>query len=200
MTSTSRESETQAAVWDARLRSPDLTAEERERFAEWKCDRQNAECFDQLQTALSTLRDAADHPQLRGLRESARIVERRSARSGLIGRVALAASLVVIVGVSISWVLKQPGTDSWSTGAGEIRTVALRDGSSVTIHSSTRLEAVWSEHQRRIRLLAGRALFRVAKDPLRPFVVSAGSSTITALGTTFDVQLRSEALRVILLE
>jgi len=212
----SRESEAQAASWDARLRSHDLTPEEREQFAAWlKRDEQNAECFDQLQTALATLRNAADHPQLRGLRESARIVERRSARLGLLGRIAIAASVVAIVGASAFWMLNRHapatmsasltqshsgGIDSWSTAAGERRTLTLRDGSSVTMNAATRLEAEWFDNQRRLRLLAGQALFRVAKDPLRPFVVSAGSRTVTALGTTFDVQLRPEALRVTLLD
>ncbi|MBS0421351.1 MAG: FecR domain-containing protein [Proteobacteria bacterium] len=216
MTLTSRESEAQAASWDARLRSHDLTPEERERFAAWlKNDEQNAHSFDQLQTALATLRQAADHPQLRGLRESARIMERRSARIGRFGRAAIAASVVAMVGVSAFWISNrhaavavsslqpQPhssGIDSWSTGAGERRTLTLRDGSTVTMNAATRLEAEWFDNQRRLRLLAGQALFRVAKDPLRPFVVSAGSRVVTALGTTFDVQLRSEALRVTLLD
>jgi transmembrane sensor len=216
VTLTPRESDAQAASWDARLRSHDSTSEDRERFAAWRnSDPQNAESFERLQSALATLRNAADSPQLRGLLESARIVEHRSARFALFGRVAIAASIAVIMGTAAFWLLTRHApvmlssesmqyhsrsTDTWSTGAGERRTLALRDGSSVTMNASTRLEAEWFDNQRRIRLLAGQALFRVATDPLRPFVVSAGSRTVTALGTTFDVQLRPAALRVTLID
>src|SRR3546814_18572093 len=52
--------------------------------------------------------------------------------------------------------------------------------------------------RRDITLLAGRALFDVAKDPQRPFVVKAGDRTITALGTLFDVDVSPTELRVTL--
>ena len=218
----SRDSEAEAASWDARLRSHDCTPEERVRFAAWLTeDFHHQESFDRLQAALSGLRKAADHPQLRGLREYARMVERRSAQFRMLVRVAMAASLATIVVASAIWLRPHPapfapvagstlartsapsaasGTDFWSTSGGERRTIALPDGSSVTLNASTQLEAEWLAGERRIRLLAGQALFRVSKDPSRPFVVIAGQRTVTALGTTFDVQLSPNALRVTLLE
>src|SRR3546814_12246707 len=54
--------------------------------------------------------------------------------------------------------------------------------------------------RRDITLLAGRALFDVAKDPQRPFVVKAGDRTITALGTLFDVDVSPTELRATLAE
>jgi transmembrane sensor len=219
--STSRVSDAHAAAWDARLRSYDCTPDERARFAEWlKEDVENKESFDRLQAALSVLRKAADHPQLRGLRESARMVERRSTRFRVHGRAAIAAGVATIA-ASVFWLLPRElsfwppkdstpartsaipsgtGTGPWSTGVGERRTVALADGSSVTLNASTRLEAEWLPGERRIRLLTGQALFRVSKDPSRPFVVSVGQRTVTALGTTFDVRLTSAALQVTLIE
>jgi transmembrane sensor len=52
----------------------------------------------------------------------------------------------------------------------------------------------------RIRLVAGQALFRVAKDKTRPFIVTAGDRTVTALGTAFDVRLEAHKVEVTLLE
>jgi transmembrane sensor len=40
-----------------------------------------------------------------------------------------------------------------------------------------------------VRLLAGQAMFYVAKDQHRPFVVTAGDQRVTAVGTAFDVNI-----------
>jgi transmembrane sensor len=219
---TSREPEAQAASWDARLRSHDSTPAERERFAAWlNEDARNRESFDRLQATLSLLRKSADHPQLRSLRESARMLELRSARYSLLRRVAMIAGLTTIVVGSVFWQMQRHppfsriadssleqaivtfssnGNDAWSTDAGEWKHIALPDGSSITMNASSRVVAEFLVNERRIRLLAGRAFFRVAKNPARPFVVTAGQGTVTALGTTFDVRLSPDDLRVTLVE
>jgi transmembrane sensor len=58
----------------------------------------------------------------------------------------------------------------------------------------------YSGEQRLITLLKGQALFEVAKDPARPFIVTAGAQRVVALGTTFDVRLNDKAVEVILVE
>jgi len=219
---TSGEPEAQAASWDARLRSHDCTPAERERFSAWlNQDARNQQSFDRLQIALSLLRKSADDPRLRSLRESARMLERRSARYSLLGRVAMMASLAAIVTVSVFWQVRRhalfpsvaesslaqtiasfnsTGSDAWTTHAGEWKHIVLPDGSSITMNASSRLETEFLDKERRIRLLAGQALFRVSKNPTRPFIVTAGERTVTALGTTFDVRLSPGELRVTLVE
>jgi transmembrane sensor len=54
--------------------------------------------------------------------------------------------------------------------------------------------------ERTVRLLRGEAHFAVVRDPARPFVVRAGQARIRALGTAFNVQLRGEAVDVIVTE
>jgi transmembrane sensor len=44
----------------------------------------------------------------------------------------------------------------------------------------------------------GRAKFDVAKDPLRPFTVTAGHKTVVATGTAFSVELLRDQMRVLL--
>ncbi|MHB8817170.1 MAG: FecR family protein [Steroidobacteraceae bacterium] len=92
------------------------------------------------------------------------------------------------------------GHDAWRTDAREWKHIALPDGSTVTMNGSSRLEAEFLVNERRIRLVAGQALFRVSKNPARPFVVAAGRGTVTALGTTFEVSLKPDDLRVTLVE
>jgi ferric-dicitrate binding protein FerR (iron transport regulator) len=68
------------------------------------------------------------------------------------------------------------------------RTVQLADGSSVVLYmnSELRFSDVFEEDQRSVRL-KGKADFKVAKDPSRPFTVYHGEISTTALGTEFTV-------------
>ncbi|MBI4626652.1 MAG: FecR domain-containing protein [Verrucomicrobia bacterium] len=49
-------------------------------------------------------------------------------------------------------------------------------------------------------LARGKAHFTVAKNPSRPFVVSAGGGDVQAVGTVFNIRLRSEAIEVFVTE
>jgi transmembrane sensor len=210
-----------AAAWDARLRSHDCSAEERVRFTAWLSDdTRHREAFDRLQTVLSALRDAGEHPQLRALRESASLVALRAARRRLIARWAVAASIAAVVMSIGLWSLHRgpapaisdsvrspvaaPLTSTtaaiWSTAPREKKTIALPDGSSVTLNASTRIESEWLARERRIRLMSGEALFHVAKDKTRPFIVTAGDQSVTAVGTAFDVRVDTDKVQVTLLE
>jgi transmembrane sensor len=77
--------------------------------------------------------------------------------------------------------------DSYATGIGEQRTIQLADGSTVELNARSKLRVHLTEHQRDVTLLDGQALFRVAKDKHRPFVVHAGDTQVRAVGTEFDV-------------
>jgi transmembrane sensor len=54
--------------------------------------------------------------------------------------------------------------------------------------------------RRNVRLVAGTALFTVAKDPARPFVVTVGDVTVHAVGTEFCVQLDPKNVDVLVTE
>src|SRR4029453_5706266 len=49
---------------------------------------------------------------------------------------------------------------------------------------------------RSVRLLKGEAYFSVSPDPRHPFRVIAGDTTITVLGTAFDVRLDAQGTTV----
>jgi transmembrane sensor len=76
---------------------------------------------------------------------------------------------------------------SISTQVGEIREVTLADGSSVRLSAETELHISLSSNKRTVVIDHGAALFRVAKDPTRPFIVNAAGARIQATGTMFAV-------------
>jgi transmembrane sensor len=89
---------------------------------------------------------------------------------------------------------------SYSTAIGEQRTIQLLDGSTVELNARSRIQVRLSDHRRDVALLEGQALFRVAKDKQRPFVVQAGDAQVRAVGTEFDVYKKQTGTVVTVVE
>ncbi|MBB3928624.1 transmembrane sensor [Sphingobium jiangsuense] len=86
----------------------------------------------------------------------------------------------------------------YHTATGERRTVELEDGSHVVLDSGSAITVDYGRAERRVKLLAGRAWFDVARDSARPFAVAASDIRVTVTGTAFDVDLASDAVDIAL--
>lgn len=75
----------------------------------------------------------------------------------------------------------------YSTRVGEIRQEKLADGSVIVLDTNTRIEVAYTAQKRQLTLLSGQGHFDVAHNTQRPFVVSFGKNSVTAVGTSFDV-------------
>jgi transmembrane sensor len=100
----------------------------------------------------------------------------------------VAASVVAVFGVGRYWRKAIPD-QTYSTAFGEVRKVVLADRSVVTLNTDTRIKVRFTEELREICLLQGEALFDVAKNKSRPFIVSAGGTKVRAVGTSFTVSM-----------
>jgi len=89
---------------------------------------------------------------------------------------------------------------SYRTAIGEVQEVPLVDGSSATLSSDSQILVTLSRGERHVDLQRGEAFFVVAKDPSRPFVVSANGRRATAVGTRFAVRREDGAVRVVVTE
>jgi transmembrane sensor len=58
----------------------------------------------------------------------------------------------------------------------------------------------FAARERFVDLLDGQALFRVAKDKARPFIVSVNGTQVRAVGTQFDINYRKHGLVVTVVE
>ena len=110
----------------------------------------------------------------------------------------VASTLLLIAAVATAW--WQFGRSTHSTGLGEQRSIALRDGSTIELNSDSRVRIRLDEHQRTIELLRGQALFHVAKDASRPFIVHADTAAVRAVGTVFDVYRKDTGAIVTVVE
>jgi transmembrane sensor len=193
----------QAADWHARLRGGSLSEVEEARFRAWLSgDPARRREFDEISALWDKLESVANSPEvlgeLRVARAPAPAPARRSRRAFVGWALASAAGVAAAVGF-VSW-QRMLAPEIYETGVGEQRPVPLSDGSVITLNTSSRVEARISDGQRRIAILQGQANFEVAKDPARPFIVSAGKGEVLALGTTFDVYRRSGDVVVTLIE
>lgn len=110
---------------------------------------------------------------------------------------AAAASVVVALIAFAVTVLRDPII---STAIGEQRVVTLEDGTRLSLNTNTRVQVKMTRDVRHVTLLSGEALFEVAKRPTWPFVVEAGTRTVTALGTAFVVRKEERRVDVTLVE
>jgi transmembrane sensor len=99
-----------------------------------------------------------------------------------------AAGLVIAAG-GATWLTRLLQQESYSTRIGEIKEVVLADGSMVTLNTNSRIDVHYTKDRRKIHLIQGEALFDVAKNKERPFIVTAGDTQVRAVGTSFTVRL-----------
>ena len=111
---------------------------------------------------------------------------------------ALAASIAVAIVLASTWLYSQRGV--YSTEVGEQRVVNLTDGSSIELNAQSSIRVRYSDRQRHVELLEGQALFHVARNRVRPFVVDSSGTRIRAVGTEFDVYERASGTVVSVVE
>ena len=203
----------EAAAWDSQLRAPDCTNDDRARFSAWRdADPAHVVAFERLQLITATLRNNQGRADVRALRDEAlRAIGAQRRR-----RLAWAAAVIVAVALPASlWMSHASGWfrqaldtalagitggENYATGLGQRSTFVLEDGSSVDLDARSKIVVSFAPAQRDVTLVQGQAIFNVAKNPLRPFVVHAGNREIIAVGTQFDVRLDPHSVQVTLIE
>jgi transmembrane sensor len=115
-------------------------------------------------------------------------VEPRALRKRPRRAVLAVAALALLASITVLFLWAgHDAARAYSTGIGEQRTIQLADGSTVELNARSRVEVRLTDRRRDVALIEGQALFRVAKDKHRPFVVRAGDAQVRAVGTEFDV-------------
>jgi transmembrane sensor len=180
-----------AAGWAARLdRGPLSTEDERSLEAWLEQDARHQGAFMRMRAiAMHTERARALGPNFEPDRFAVPSAHRFSRRRTLwVAGLAAAACVAGIVALP----LIAPG-QAYKTQRGEVRVISLKDGSVVTLNTASRAEVDFNDATRKVRLIEGEALFEVAKDSLRPFIVDAGDASVRALGTSFSVRRLGDA-------
>ncbi len=91
-------------------------------------------------------------------------------------------------------------TQRFSTAVGHRRLVPLTDGSKVELNTASSVRTLVTKRSREVWLDRGEAYFEIAHLNGRPFVVHAGSRTVTVLGTKFAVRRDGDKVTVSVVE
>ncbi|MDQ8027449.1 MAG: FecR domain-containing protein [Brevundimonas sp.] len=192
--------EQEAAEWHMRLGERRVSTETLEAFFAWRAVPENDDAYRRVETVWAASGALAGDAAIAAAVAEA-MDRRRSGRTRfgsprtVFGAAAAVTAAVVLGLAGWGW---WSGRGVVSTAVGEQRVVQLADGSEVRLDTGSAIRVRFSEGQRRIELERGQALFEVAHDASRPFVVSAGETEVTAVGTVFDVRRVDGGARVTL--
>jgi len=189
------EIETQAKYWLWRIEQG-LSQQERQAFVAWvNQDNKHQVSLRKHSRSLSTAKLLAEFNGLFPLER-----KKTSKSKALFSQLSLVASVVffgiitseVFFNNSFSQLFQTTAMpivyQQFSTEIGEQTRFTLPDGSLVQLNTNSLLTISFSDNHRQLNLIKGEALFDVSKDKTRPFSVSSGQQSFTALGTIFNVQ------------
>jgi transmembrane sensor len=191
----------EALAWLARLQRADLSEADGEAFEAWLVNPAHRDAYAVALSVWHEYEAAAPAVlvELDAMRAPTHVIAfgRKAApsRRWLIGAggFAAAASLAVVL---IPPMLAASQVQTFATGKGERREIALADGSTVHLNAETTLKVRYTGDRRAIEMAEGEAIFDVRRDAARPFTVATPSREVRVLGTQFDVRSRSGDLTV----
>lgn len=200
---------TEAERWFVRLLDADTHDPSRREFERWvAADPVHARAYREADALWNLGTEAARHPDLRLAANRAMHGEwpgpARQLRVWLAPAMAVVAAVLFLGGLVAVW-WPAAGADQhgvrYETRTGQQQAVQLQDGSALLLDTDSLVVAHYSSEAREVVLLHGRVEFRVRHDDDWPFVVSAGTGTVTDVGTTFQVSIgHRHDVSVVLLE
>jgi transmembrane sensor len=189
----------QAAEWFGR-REGGLTSAQEAEFQRWlAADERHAAHYGQFDETWSLLAELEG--RMRVAAGGGSSSARRGWRFSRICFPALAAAAAVALGI-ILWQRPSAGNVRYSiaTETDGMKKLELPEGSVIRLNSDTTVAIDFTAGERRVDLQRGEAHFTVARNPSRPFMVTAAGVSVRAVGTAFNVALKSARLEVLVTE
>lgn len=173
-------------------------------FNAWHAaDDRNARVYGELEELTGTIAQLQDLRFSNDLLEAIPLAPARSSRPRLewltaVPKSALGLAAAVMITTLAVFLWSTPET--YTSTVGQVRRIALSDGSLLTLGADSEVRVDISSRERDIELTRGQAFFIVHKDPARPFLVKADGGSIRAVGTQFDVVRRPRGVTVTVVE
>ncbi len=133
-----------------------------------------------------------------------KVAKRRRIKTYIIPLVASIALLLAISGSFILTQMKNTESKYYTYLTNNDKTdLTMEDGTQITLNKNSRLtySDKYGKEMRSVQL-EGEAYFNVTKDSLKPFRITMGNSTITVLGTSFNLknEIKSSSITATLIE
>ena len=208
----------EAAEWNQRLAAGDLDESQQREYKLWLRSPLNARemariCLIDTLLHRGALRSGAGHrapakiidfeayAPITRPRAHAQSTGRPRASGWKVAAAAATAGLLILTAVFMMTLRDVTPTEHLIvTRVGKWDKQLLEDGSVVYVGPDTELRFHFGTELRSIAVLRGEALFEVAKDPGRPFVVGTSAGSVRAVGTEFAVAYQGDSVVVTVAE
>jgi len=189
----------EAASWFARLQGEAATGDDWLAFERWlQASPAHARAYERLEALWIDLdyapvaRDLGGRPLLaaRG-RLVGGAVGNPGRRAWLAAGAAIAAGLVAAVGIGL-WTAPRAASQTYQTAAGQTRQVVLADGTRVQLNAASKITVSLGLDTRRVQMDDAEAVFDVAHDAARPFLIAVGDRQVRVVGTEFNLRHRAD--------
>lgn len=185
---------TQAAEWVVLMsneETPPSTAQ-KQAFLDWKNqDSRHADAVDKLQALLGDIQQFPRSASKAALSVSTSQAYQQHSWQTLAKTFALLMVIFIPMFVWLPDKVTLMMADK-QTSVGDWQSYTLADNSVITLSSDSAINVDFNHSQRTIHLLKGEIRVKVSKNPQRPFVVKTEHGSLTALGTEFSVDKRSD--------
>lgn len=171
-------------------------------FEQWKAaDPRHIQALSSLEAAWTRL----DRPRSGGRAEELmRVLSASAGRRRRRRRInAALAGVAIMAFAGVLWTARSRTEAAASASRPLVllpETRRLTDGSVVELKSGAEIAVDYTGIFRRVQLMRGEALFQVAKNKERPFIVTAAGIDVRAVGTSFVVGMRKSQIDVIVTE
>ena len=192
----------QASKWMARLWSGEASDDDKAACEQWRTLHPDHErAWNRLQVMEDKLHGIPREIARHALREPAvaAYTTRRQALK-LLGLITVAGGAMYQVRESDTW---EFAFSDYSTQTGEIREIALLDGTHLILNTATAIDVRFDDQERRIMLRSGEILITTAPDSAavyRPFRIQSRQGMVEALGTRFTVRQDADISHVAVFE
>ncbi|MBI3676199.1 MAG: FecR domain-containing protein [Proteobacteria bacterium] len=188
----------EAAGWFVRINSDSASEADWAAFTAWlEADSTHRLAFDRVEDLDRELDALAAKPEEKVVafnrRSGPAKITVRGPQAWIAGAGLLAAAALVAIFV----MPRAPQAVTLATGTGETKSVDLADGTHIDINTKSKIILDHGVAGRHVILVGGEALFHVAKDPTRPFVVAVGDRAVRVVGTVFNVLRNEGAITVV---
>lgn len=188
----------QAAQWYALLRSGEADADETQRWQRWLAEhphhQQAWQFVERIGQRFDPLRRSPNrHEAAQALRTSrAGSIKRRQVLLGLAAIGSVGALSAVATRHTALSTMVQARMAAHTTAVGELREVALPDGSRLWLNAGSALDHDFDDGARRLHLHAGEAFIEVAENGHGPLLVQTAQGTVQAVATRLNVRVDSD--------
>lgn len=189
----------EAAQWFVRMGSQPVSADIQRAFQAWleqspmheQAYQQTAQLWTDLKAPARQAAKSGWHRK----RERQSVPLRYFAKWGSVA----AAAVVVVMTSTALWRdagLIQRAFAEYAVAPGTYSELTLSDGSRVYLDGDSAINTNFSDAERNVELVRGRAWFDVTRNENRPFQVTGGTASVHVLGTAFAVELEPEVTKV----